>query len=302
MNNLTPVCLFTYNRFDELILCLNSLKSSPVAANTILYVFSDGPRNSIDEKIINKIRDYIITLDGFSQVIPIFQEQNIGLSESIIKGVSYVISKHGKVIVIEDDLYLSNDFLEYMNDALFYYKYNTDVFNISGFSFNIPIISKQNYDVVYTNRASSWGWGTWKDRWDLIDWELDNYNVEDILKFKKQFNLAGSDMTKMLIEWKEGIINSWSIRYNFNMFLLNKNDISPRKSKVINLGFRSNASNTKNFSIRYYIRKIDNNNNNKDFNFLNKPQNPPLYNLCFKFYNSYFIRLIDKLLRLCLKG
>lgn len=51
------------------------------------------------------------------------------------------------------------------------------------------------------NDSTSWGWATWKDRWDTIDWELEPFG--NYRKYKSAFNKwLGSDAWRML---KDGI-------------------------------------------------------------------------------------------------
>ena len=39
-----------------------------------------------------------------------------------------------------------------------------------------------SYDTYFCTRSSSWGWATWADRWNSVDWELENFDKYHILK------------------------------------------------------------------------------------------------------------------------
>ncbi|WAC01929.1 hypothetical protein N7U66_19120 [Lacinutrix neustonica] len=50
---------------------------------------------------------------------------------NIVEGVTQIIEKHGKIIVLEDDIITSPQFLTYMNAALNYYEKEEKVMHIS---------------------------------------------------------------------------------------------------------------------------------------------------------------------------
>ena len=63
-------------------------------------------------------------IHGFKSVYVIESDKNNGLANSIIKGVNDIIKKFGKIIVLEDDLIVSQYFLDFMNRSLSLYKEN----------------------------------------------------------------------------------------------------------------------------------------------------------------------------------
>lgn len=239
--DLAPIAFFVYNRPEHTKKSIDSLAKNYWTKDSILYVFSDGPRNEKDSSLINKVREIIKNTDGFKKVKIIESDKNLGLANSIIGGVSEVIKRHGTVIVIEDDLIMARNFLRFTNEALQFYKDNDKVFSITGYNFppslmNIP--KDYNKDVYFSPRCSSWGWGTWEDRWVKADWELKDF--DSFIKDKKQqrlYNYSGDDKTEMLIAQKTGKIDSWAIRWDYAHF---KNDafcVYPVHSFVDNIGF-----------------------------------------------------------------
>lgn len=232
-----PVVLFTFNRLEHTKKTIEALKKNTLAKQSDLIIFSDGPRNKDEEQLVLKVRDYLEKVDGFKSVTLIKSDINKGLAKSVIEGVTDIINKFGKVIVLEDDLVTSKYFLEYMNNALKVYEKRDDIWSISGYTPNIQIPSYYKDNIYLVRRGASWGWATWKNRWDLNDWE-----IKDYLQFKKnpklirEFNLYGNDMAPMLNDQMEGRINSWAIRWGYNQFKLNKWTVYPIKSYVVNIG------------------------------------------------------------------
>jgi hypothetical protein len=123
-----------------------------------------------------------------------------------------------------------------MNEALEFYKEDKRIWSISGYNPNINI-GNYTKDIYLNYRASSWGWATWKDRWEKNDWEISDY--KEFIKNKKlqkEFNRGGDDMTEMLIAQIEGKIDSWAIRWCYNQFKYKMYTIYPIVSKVKNIG------------------------------------------------------------------
>src|SRR5210317_64039 len=110
---LSPVVIFVYNRPEHARKTIEFLARNRLAEDTILYVFSDGPKSTQDEKMVSSVRQYIEGVAGFKRVILHMEESNLGLAPSIINGVTQVVNEHGRVIVLEDDLLTSPWFLSY---------------------------------------------------------------------------------------------------------------------------------------------------------------------------------------------
>jgi hypothetical protein len=252
MDTLAPVVLFTYKRLDTLMQTVEALQENDLASNSDLIVFSDSARNGKDQEAVAAVRGYIHSISGFRSIVINEASQNKGLANSIISGVTSILQQYGKIIVLEDDLVTSTTFLSYMNQALDFYKIESKVFSITGFS--IPIDKKgADSDVYFTTRSSSWGWATWNDRWENIDWTVSDYsNFKNDRTLRSDFNKMGSDMAQMLDRQMSAKINSWAIRWCYHQFSKGLYSVHPFISKVQNIGFNSvDASNTNEKYSRY---------------------------------------------------
>ena len=256
METSSPVVLFCYKRLDTLKQTIESLQQNYWADRSELYIFSDGPQKPADEPIVRSIRDYLKTITGFKKVVITEAVKNKGLANSIIDGVTDIINQCDKVIVLEDDLVTSRNFLIYMNKALDHYKDNPKIFSITGFS--IPIKGLNENSVYFTQRANSCGWGTWKDRWAIIDWEVKDYSaLMRSRSLRTAFNKMGSDMLGLLRKQKTGKINSWAIRWCYHQFKHDLYSVHPVVSKIINIGYGSaDATHTKE-SFNRFETKLD---------------------------------------------
>lgn len=243
---LAPICLFTYNRPIETKQTIEALKKNRLASESELFIFSDGAKNENSSVKIHEVREYLSSVEGFKSVETFFSATNKGLANSIIDGVSLIIKKYGKVIVLEDDLVTSSNFLDFMNQALDFYTDKKEIFSISGYSMDLPSLQVYNKDFYMGVRASSWGWGTWLNRWQDVDWQVKDYNTFK-WNFIKQLKFAkgGSDMPYMLRKQMNGSIDSWAIRWCYHQFKCNQFTVFPSKSKIISIGFGENATHTK---------------------------------------------------------
>lgn len=232
-----PVVLFTFNRLEHTKKTIEALKKNTLAKQSDLIVFSDGPRNKDEEQLVVEVRDYLHTIDGFNSIKIIKSDINKGLAKSVISGIDDVLKKYGKVIVLEDDLITSETFLEYMNRALNLFEENSKIWSISGYTPNIKISSTYPNQIYITGRASSWGWATWIDRWENVDWKISDYSkFKRCKKLRNDFNSNGKDLAYMLDDQMNNRIDSWAIRWVYSQYKNNCYTVYPVKSLVKNIG------------------------------------------------------------------
>lgn len=235
-----PAIVFVYNRDEHTRKTLYALNENYYVERTDLFIFSDGAKRKQDIESVTKVRNCIKKFkenNKFKSVTIFESEINKGLANSVISGVTYVMNMYEKVIVIEDDLVSSIDFLKYMNEALSYYEAYEEVWSIAGYTPNIKGLNKYSADVYMCLRAGSWGWGTWKNRWDTIDWEVHDYEeFKNNKRIRKAFSKRGADMTKMLDMQMMGKIDSWAIRFCYEQFKQGKLTVNPKISRIKNIG------------------------------------------------------------------
>ncbi len=225
-----PVVLFAFNRPDALKASLEALAANELASETPLYIRVDGPRNETDAKKVSAVREVALAAGGFLHVDVYCSEVNRGLADSVIVGIQNVLEAHESVIVLEDDLVTHPSFLSFMNAGLERYRDVTAVFSVCGYTSRIRMPSGYGYDAYFCPRSSSWGWATWRDRWQSVDW---NPTPASLQKQGCAFNRwGGSDCAKMLRDWMEGKNSSWAIRFCYSQFLQGKVSLFPAESLV----------------------------------------------------------------------
>ena len=255
-----PIILFAFNRLEAVMGTVESLLQNSEAKDSELFVFVDGPRDHVptDRDRVVAVREYVKTIQGFRQLTYTFAERNKGLGASVIAGVTQVISQYGRAIVLEDDLYVGKNFLAFMNQGLDRYESNKEVFSVCGYTNRVARPQNYDYDAYACVRSSSWGWGTWSDRWESVDWTLENW-AECEAKAKAFNRWGGSDCFGMLRKWHEGKNQSWAIRFSYSQFVQGKVAIFPMVSKVINEGFDNQGTNCNGWNrFKYDFDKSEN--------------------------------------------
>ncbi len=235
-----PIIIFVYNRADHFIETYNALAACKEAKESELFIFSDGAKNDAGKDKVSEVRTAVSAVKNsgdFKSVTVTESPVNKGLAASVIAGVTEVINKHGKVIVVEDDCVVSTHFLNYINNALDYYENNKKIGSIAGYTPMIDLPDDYKNDVFAAYRSCSCTWATWKDRWEGVDWELKD--IKDFYKSSKlirRLNANGSDRFIRLYRQTKGNGSSWSVRFGAHLVRNSLMTVYPRFSYITNIG------------------------------------------------------------------
>lgn len=219
-----------------------SLMQCPEFEESPIYVFCDGARTLIDQEVVDQTREVIRSNVGKNVKI-IESDQNLGLANSIITGVSWLLDDYDRVIVVEDDLIVSPGFLQYMNMGLESYRNEPSVMHVSGYMYKVPEFVNRS-EAIFLPFISSWGWGTWKRAWAHFDplatgWEV----LKTDRKMRSRFDLDDSyEYFNMMKRQKAGEVDSWAIRWYWSVFKNRGCVLFPPVSHVNNIGFDGSGS------------------------------------------------------------
>ena len=235
IKELAPIALFTYNRPRHTQRVLEALRKNALSEKSELFVFSDGAKNGEDEKRVRETREILSKTSGFKKISIVERPENVGLAANIIDGVTTVLEKYEKIIVLEDDLLTAPTFLSFMNKALALYEDEDKVAHIHSFCYaglNLP-------DTFLIKWVGSTGWATWRESWKLFNPDGAQLLAEiEEEKLNKKFDFNGAyRYTRMLRRQVEGKNNSWAIRWNASLFLKDKLSLNTGKSLIYNIGF-----------------------------------------------------------------
>ena len=250
MANYSPIVLFVYNRLWHTQQTIKHLLKNNLSINSSLFIYSDSYVDENSKIEVLKVREYLKKIQGFKTINIIERENNFGLAKNIISGVSEIINKYGKVIVLEDDIVPKKGFLNYMNEALEMYGNDDKVGCIHAWNYNFKKNTFKN-STFFLRGADCWGWATWKNKWELLEKDgkkLLNEILGRNLDF--EFDRKGTHYyTDMLIDQINGKNDSWAIRWHASLFLTGKYCLQPSRPIVKNIGLDNSGIHSKKIDI-----------------------------------------------------
>jgi len=235
--NLAPVGVSTYIRLSHLKQTIAALQKNTLAAETEVYIFSDAPKVGDEEKV-EQARKYLKTVAGFKKTIIVEREENSRVYNNR-QGMRMLLEKYGKMIFLEEDIVTAPLFLQFTNQALDTYENNPKIFSVAGYCPPIKIPNDYPFDVFLLPRFNAWGFGIWKDKFDLVKMPLPKEEVDALFNSWKEtndFSLGGLDMLHMLKMENIGKINALDVKIFFHQYKLQMDTIYPVGSLVKNIG------------------------------------------------------------------
>lgn len=218
--NLAPVAIFVYNRLENTKGVIEALQKNYLAKDTDVFVFSDGPKTEKNKKSVESVRGYLKTVTGFKSFTLIERKENYYIEKNIIEGVTEIVNKFGKIIVLEDDGVSAKNFLTFMNDALDFYQDKERVMHIATFTFiKMPKDFRKTFFWSYSENTGG-GWGTWKRAWDKFVWFKNEQEALSVLTEEQKNRIQLGGIMKSLGFLKLNPI-PWDICWNL---AINRND------------------------------------------------------------------------------
>lgn len=277
MENLAPVCIIVYNRADKVKRTIECLSQNTLAQQTEVYIFSDAPKDEDAKQGVEEVRAFLHHLKatqthGFKSLTIIEATQNLRIKGSVIKQGDYMFreKQYECFIGLEDDIETHPNFLQYMNDALRFYRDNKKVMAVTAFAhqvanLNSTTLKKYPHNVLFSYAFHSWGWGIWKDRWDQIDWL--HSDIKYYIYNPKHWIIGGILSWFHLLAIKNSEDNGlttelWDIHLSQVMYQQNKVCVWPSKlSYTRNFGFDGSG-----------VHKFNFDENIVNFEFANPPE------------------------------
>lgn len=235
------IALFLYRRPEHATRVVGALRANRAAAKSDLFVFCDGARDESERADVAMVRKFARTIDGFNSVHVVERDTNRGIAGSIISGVSDVFTRHERAIIVEDDVVCSPAALNYFNAMLEHFGQQPRVAAISAFAFPrhmVPLPSRFPYDVYFTPRLNCWGWATWRDRWQAVEW--DPHDADEWLEAPGRaaaFSRLGNDLPELWKLYRARRIDSWAIRWSLDQFRRDLVTVHPCESYAMSIGF-----------------------------------------------------------------
>jgi hypothetical protein len=239
------VVIFGYDRPDSLRATILSLLPYIDELSLNVTIHLDGSKGSEDVERVEVCRDIAreFSVEHGYQII--LQAENIGLKRSVMECMDRLFELYERVIVCEDDLIFHPSYLQFLIESLDKYEYDSSIYQVTGYA-----VENYSKGVIFprvVDFSSSWGWGTWRDRWR--NFRLADVSYTDIIvkkEHRRDFNVGDSFpfdiiLTRMIL----GSVHSWAIEWYAFIWSRKGLIICPSDNLVLNRGFDGKGTSRK---------------------------------------------------------
>lgn len=260
--NYAPVLIITLCRFEELKRCIESLQKNPYASKTDLYIGVDFPLNESHWSGYNSIIQHLEKgIEGFSNVYVLKQSENRGWFNNFISIREKAYEKYDKFIYLEDDVEVSPNFLEYMNKNLDFFKNDTEVQAICGYSYPFEWKEDESNLVKINTYYTAWGYATWRDKetemYQAITMKNFNKLMHKVIRMRQFYKASNNqfcNFVKGMLEYipvlvKNDEIVKLDMAFSVYIFMYHKYVIFPKVSKTRNIGCNGQGMNCEKIQI-----------------------------------------------------
>jgi len=177
----SPILYLAFNRIDSVKRTFPEIcKAKPAQ----LFIGCDGPRTGEEQEKTDEVRKYILdNIDWDCDVKTLFRDDNIGCKYAVAGAIDWFFSHVEEGIILEDDCLPDPTFFRFCDEMLERYRDDDKVMNIGGSNilgeFQVTNNLEMDDNYLFSTHFFCWGWATWKDSWEKMDLEMDNYIAGD---------------------------------------------------------------------------------------------------------------------------
>jgi GR25 family glycosyltransferase involved in LPS biosynthesis len=251
----SPVLIIFYNRADKAKNILENLIKSKNKFSK-LYFRVDGPKDSKDKfKVKQVIRTLKLYKKFFKCVSVSLEKKNLGLQRNIIKSIDMVLNKNDRIIILEDDQLISDNFFKFCDLMLEKFNNEKKIFSISA-SCYLPNSLKKD-DIFFSKFPDCVGWATWKKSWSKLKRKYSFYDIYKKGIVKKYYNNISIEhwfyeyLYREYVAKKKGL---WSTWWQLAIICENGLSINPMRNLAIHDGLDKD-SNAEHFDKSYLVKK-----------------------------------------------
>lgn len=243
----TPVVLIIFKRPDTTERVFEAIRQ---AKPTKLFVIADEARPHVpgEAEKCAATRAIIDRVDWDCEVFKNYAAENMGCGLRVVTGISWVFENVEEAIFLEDDCLPNPTFFPFCEKLLNYYRHDERIMNISGNNFQFGERTNDSY--YFSRYPNIWGWATWKRAWKYYDFEMklwQQFEKQNMLKTILPEVYAFEYWERIFKSVIEGKINNiWSYQWTFACWVQGSLSITPKVNLVSNIGFGTDATNTKN--------------------------------------------------------
>lgn len=242
----TPVLLIAWRRPDTTRQVINSLR--PLAPSSI-FVASDGPLDQgIERQKVEATRQLVKQEIDWPCELQLFQsEANLGGRYGISSFISWFFEHVEAGIILEDDCVVRADFLPFCAELLERYRHDRRIWSITGTNYQDGQWRGPG-SYYFSHYHHSWGWATWRDRWQANDPDLGNWPrlkasglMETIFQDPVECAYWSGIWDRMVEEGKPA---TWDYPWALTCFANGGLTATPNTTLVTNVGYGADSTHT----------------------------------------------------------
>lgn len=234
----TPVLFETFVRVDYARQVWDAIKA---AQPKKLYFYSNKGRVEKDGEIErnNEIRSWVNEIDWDCELHTFFRDECVDVYTSLKGAISWLFENEEDGIILEDDCIPTPSFFSYIDQLIVKFRDEKRVWCLSGD--NIIRENYSGYDYFYSHYHAMYGWASWRDRWEKIQWDnlriketIDDHIYYQLFKTKEQ-----AEAKEKFYKGKEDFLNKtkcWDFIFGLVIDQNNGVTIQPREHLVKNIG------------------------------------------------------------------
>jgi len=257
MNQFAPVLVTGFNRPELLEEQLKTL----IEMGCKVYMSLDVPKKN-DLVNAESSRRCIAIANRFSPDLARVRisKQHLGCFRGMTEAITWGFGQETMLIILEDDVRVNEIFLSYATKLLTDFESNHSVGSIAGTNF-VPKshITLKDDSVRFSAFASSWGWATWRDRWDDYLEDLNTFPIHDSIYPTNFWGWSSKRYWKKVFEdTSNGKYDAWDYRWLYSNWKRCRLTIVPNSNLAINVGFGEGATHTIDANLPWWLpREIE---------------------------------------------
>lgn len=163
----------------------NAIKA---AKPNTLYFYSNKGRKEKEGEIErnNEIRSFVNEIDWECDLHTWFRDGYVDIYTSLLGAKMWAFEHEDTLIMLEEDTCASLAFFEFCDHFLKIYKDDKRIGFITGNNYAKDYPAGER-DHIICNSYHHFGWATWKDRWERIDWYIKPQKITSGLSMFKYF-------------------------------------------------------------------------------------------------------------------
>lgn len=234
----TPVLFITFARPDYARQTWDGIKA---AKPKTLYFYSNKGRIEKEGEVARneEIRSYIKEIDWDCNLHTWFRDECVNIYDSLRGAIDWLFDNEEQGIILEEDCVPTLAFFSYVDQLINKFRDDKRVWSISGDNFLRTNLS--GYDYFFSHYHTMYGWASWRDRWNKINWET--LHIEEtikdrifyqLFKTKKQANAK----EQFFVHNEEFLLRTkcWDYILGLTIDQNNGVNILPREHLVKNVG------------------------------------------------------------------